>query len=241
MNSKFYPVVFVAALILIVVACKHNPLIPDDIDITPPVEGNITCNDDTVYFKNQVLPLIVSSCGKAGCHNPVTLEQGQDFTTYETFMETGNIEPFDIDAGDVVEKITETDITERMPPFSNGDSALTQAQIDIITTWINQGAKNNSCSGPAACNTSNVSYTAHIRPLIENKCLGCHNTANAPNAEDIYLGTYSQDSAQAMNGNLYGVLTRAPGFQPMPKYQGKITDCEISFVKAWIDAGVPNN
>lgn len=234
------PLVVVLGAMLFALACKHNPLVPDDLDITPPDEGNILCDDDTVYFKNQVLPLMVSSCAKPGqCHNPDALEQGQNFTTYETIIEDGDIEAGNINHGKIHDVITEPDPADRMPPLP--DSALTQAQIDIITTWINQGAKNNYCTGPSVCNTSNVSYAAHIKPLIENKCLGCHNSEWAPNASDIQMGTYSLDTALALNGKLYGVLTRAPGYQPMPKYQGKLTDCEIATVKAWIDAGVPNN
>jgi hypothetical protein len=38
-----------------------------------------------------------------------------------------------------------------------------------------------------------------------------------------------------------GAITHAPGFTPMPQGGAKLPACEIAKIKAWVDAGSPNN
>lgn len=55
------------------------------------------------------------------------------------------------------------------------------------------------------------------------------------------MGTYETDKAIALNGKLYGTITYANGYSPMPEGMGRLSDCQIAIIKKWIDNNTPNN
>lgn len=55
------------------------------------------------------------------------------------------------------------------------------------------------------------------------------------------MGTYTTDKAIAVNGKLYGSISHASGYSPMPQGAAKMTDCQLATIKKWIDSGSPNN
>lgn len=114
---------------------------------------------------------------------------------------------------------------------------LSQAQIDLIKNWIDQGAKNLSCQN--ICDTTNITFGGSIRSIIATKCVGCHGGA-AP-AGGFDYSTYTGVKAKVNDGRLWGAINQLPGFSPMPKNGAKLSDCEIAQFKKWIDAGAPNN
>lgn len=90
------------------------------------------------------------------------------------------------------------------------------------------------------CNTTNVTYSSTITVLLNNYgCLGCHVGANPSGG--INLETHANVKTVIDNGRLFGAINHASGFVPMPDGGAKMTPCDISKVKAWIDAGAPNN
>ena len=90
------------------------------------------------------------------------------------------------------------------------------------------------------CETTNVTYAATVAPLLQsNGCMGCHG-GSAPSG-NISLQGYANVRAAALNGKLYGAINHSPGFSPMPKGGNKMSSCNISKIKAWIDAGSLNN
>jgi hypothetical protein len=93
----------------------------------------------------------------------------------------------------------------------------------------------------AACTdtTSNISYAQHIVPMLRQYCYNCH-LGGFPSG-GIAMGTYATDKAIAQNGKLYGSISHAGGFIPMPQGMSKFTNCQIQAVKKWIDAGMLNN
>ena len=124
--------------------------------------------------------------------------------------------------------------SSRMPPPPR--IPITSAQLALIQKWISQGAKNNVCD---ACDTSSFKYATSIQPLIQNKCVGCHNSASLGGGID--LSSYAAVKAVAVNGKLFGSVNWATGFSPMPKGGVKSPVCEITQIKKWIDAGSLNN
>lgn len=88
--------------------------------------------------------------------------------------------------------------------------------------------------------TTPVTYTATVVPLFQQYCYSCH-SGTAASGGGIVMGTYATDKAMAVNGSLYGSISHAAAYSPMPKGLNKMTDCQISKVKKWIDAGSPNN
>lgn len=91
------------------------------------------------------------------------------------------------------------------------------------------------------CDTSNVTYSTTIKGIINNyACLNCHSGPN-PIGAGIHLETYDAVKAKVTDGRLFGAINHYPGFAPMPDGAGKMSQCDIDKVKAWIDAGAPNN
>lgn len=91
----------------------------------------------------------------------------------------------------------------------------------------------------ATCDTAIVTYSGSISPVLAANCTGCHSGANAP--LNIRLDVYSNVNVQALNGSLLGAVTHSAGFSPMPKNGTKLSDCNISKIAKWIEAGAPNN
>lgn len=91
-----------------------------------------------------------------------------------------------------------------------------------------------------SCDTSTViSYSQKVVPLLKNQCYGCHTPTGGSGG--INMGTYATDKAIAVNGKLYGSISHAAGFVPMPQGTSKMTTCQLAAIKKWIDGGTLNN
>jgi len=197
--------------------------------------GGSTCSPDTVYFQNTVLPIIVSNCATSGCHDATTRREGVQLTDYASIINTGRIVAGNPGSSRLYGAITTTSEEGKMPPGSR--TALTSTQISEIQKWILQGALNNSCD--AACDTTNVTFTNSVMPIIQNFCLGCHN-APSPGG-NVYLRNYSDIITVVNNGQLWGAVNQDPGFIAMPLGGNKLSSCDLSTIKIWINNGAPNN
>ncbi len=187
----------------------------------------MSCSPDTAYFQQQVLPIFISNCAVSGCHDAVTREEGMDLSNYNGVMAAG--------LSDIWKMINE-DPDDRMPPLPR--NALSNEQKNTIYKWMQQGGKNNSCQ-PSACDTANVTYSATIKPIIANKCQGCHSGTAASGGID--LSTHERLKAKVSDGRLWGAVNHLAGYSPMPKGGAKLSDCELGQIKLWIDGGASNN
>jgi hypothetical protein len=225
---------------LLTPGCKHEPiliepLITDNGGNNGNNYNNIPCDSDTVYFQNDILPLFISYCAKSGCHDAASHQEDVVLNNYSNIMSTGEIEPFNPNSGKIYEVITTSDPDNVMPPPPS--NPLTPDQINLIYTWINQGALNNGCSGN--CDTLNVTYSGTIVPLLQSNCIGCHNNTSA--GGNINLTNYSGVLAVALNGKLFGTVNHDAGYSAMPKGGNKLPQCQIDEIRIWIAAGAPNN
>jgi uncharacterized membrane protein len=225
-----------ATLAFLLNACRH--------EIPEPASGGggtggggiplptTNCSPDSIYFVNQVMPIISSNCTMSGCHDNITHAEGVNLTTYTKIMQyvvAGNAPN-----SKLYKVIIKTD-DERMPPPPK--AAITASQKTIIQKWINQGAKNNYCIGN--CDTALFTFSGAVKPIMDNKCAGCHNPSNL--GGNIDLSTYNSVKLVALNGKLYGSVAQQAGYSPMPKNSAKLSDCEIRQVQKWISAGSLNN
>jgi len=109
----------------------------------------------------------------------------------------------------------------------------------------------NSYEPPAPCNLpQTVSYQAHVLPILVQNCYSCHNAqnykslaSNTFNMEDFTQVKYYSSPANGINNVSYmvGNIRHDAGFVAMPSNGGKLSDCEIATIKAWVDAGAPSN
>lgn len=95
-------------------------------------------------------------------------------------------------------------------------------------------------NNPGACAPLQVTFSSTINSiLVNNGCIGCHGGI-APSG-NISLEGHALVKRKVDDGTLWGAVNHLPGFSPMPQGGNKMNSCDISRIKAWIDAGSPNN
>lgn len=214
-------------------ACKHDPVMTGPVEPTPNM-----CDPDTVYFDKDVLPIIRSSCGMELCHDPITMTNGVQITSYESIFESDLVVPGDPAASKMYMMMTSTDPTMIMPPIPRGP--ISDNNIETIRIWIAQGALDNSCVEDTTCLiVPPVSFSQDVFPIIDKYCVGCHSGAN-PWA-GLYLRTYDEVKVVADDQRLVNVINHAPGFPFMPRNLPKLSDCKIDMIEMWVADGAPNN
>lgn len=91
------------------------------------------------------------------------------------------------------------------------------------------------------CDTTTVTYTNNIVPILSNNCYRCHGTSTNLGSGGIILQDYNILATYAADGRLYGNAAHLPGFNAMPINGEKLSDCELLQLKNWVDNGYPNN
>jgi len=242
LSQTFYAATCVLLAAVTISSCQHDPYLPDgwvppiDPPVDTPGQPLDPCDPDSVYFTNTILPLLNSSCAIPGCHDAGTAEDGVILTSYSLIISTGDIVPGNPSASEVYENITEDDPDKVMPPPGSGVPPLTPDQIMDIFTWIQQGAQNNGCDG---CDTTAVTFSGSIFPLIQTTCTGCHSGPSPQGG--LSLTNYAQVAASANSGILMNSLNGTGGIVPMPFNQPTLSDCAKRTVQIWIEDGTPNN
>ncbi|MBK9017722.1 MAG: hypothetical protein IPM82_28795 [Saprospiraceae bacterium] len=240
-----FSALFVMATLLFITlySCERDPVfigeLPGPIDTTgdtTPVVILHPCDPDSVYFEQQVLPILASNCAQSGCHDVQSHEEGVILTSYDKVKSTGGINLSNPSNSKIYKSLNESG-EERMPPPPS--VALTAEQKALILKWIQQGAQNLTCDG--ACDTTNVTFSLVVKPLMDLKCVGCHGN-NSPGG-GIKLTTHAEVKAQADNGKLWGSINHDSGYKAMPYPAGsnKMPQCELDVIRIWIEAGALNN
>jgi hypothetical protein len=110
----------------------------------------------------------------------------------------------------------------------------------ILATSCKYNVKEELDGVATPCDTTNVTYTSTIVGIINTySCLSCHSGGTPIGG--FSLEDYSHVKAKVDDGRLFGAINHSPGFTPMPNGLPKMNQCDIDKVKAWIDAGAPNN
>jgi hypothetical protein len=93
------------------------------------------------------------------------------------------------------------------------------------------------------CDTSNVSLSGVVRPILQDECYVCHSvSASGSLGAGINLETYSNLKAQVDNGKLLKSIKHESGASPMPKgSSAKIDACKILKIQTWIIRGAKND
>ena len=227
------------AAVLYTPSCQREPVyIGDNSGYPIDTTGNgIPCNPDSVYFNQQILPILTSNCAMSGCHDVASHEEGVILNNYQNTRNTGQISLSNPANSKLYKVLNDNDPEDRMPPAPM--SALPVEQRALILKWIQQGAQNLSCE--ADCDTSNVKFSSSVLPIIESRCKGCHSGSSPQGG--IALTNYTQVKATVNNGSLWGSITHAGGFTAMPYPAGnaRIPECDIRKIRIWIDNGSPND
>ena len=91
-----------------------------------------------------------------------------------------------------------------------------------------------------ACDTSDVTFSATIIPVLSNNCLSCHSNATAAAAgNNIRLEDYADVRARAVA--VAGSIKHTGTYSPMPKNGGKLKTCSITQFDIWVRKGMLND
>jgi hypothetical protein len=95
----------------------------------------------TVSFSTQVLPIFQANCAGTLCHSPCVSSNGAGLclVSYATTYSGGAVIPGDAQNSLMVQRL-EGRRTPRMP---RGRPALNDSLIQLIRTWIDEGARDN--------------------------------------------------------------------------------------------------
>lgn len=92
----------------------------------------------------------------------------------------------------------------------------------------------------SACDTTIVTFSGAIVPLLSNSCNSCHsNTTAASFGNNIKLQAHA-DVVANIEG-VVGSIKQTGAYSPMPKNGGKLSDCSILVVDIWVRDGMLNN
>ncbi|MBI1288928.1 MAG: hypothetical protein GC178_15275 [Flavobacteriales bacterium] len=173
------------------------------------------------------------------CHDAISAREGVILTDYLHIMSTGHIHAGDPQTSSAYHSLNAGG-ENHMPPIGSG-VVLTQDQKDAIYNWILQGAANNSCT-ETTCDSTSVSYSGSVVPILELYCFGCHSSTSAPNSGGgVALEPYSNLMTYVNNGFLIGDITHQNGYNAMPLGGNKLDDCKIGTIRNWINEGAQNN
>jgi len=247
MKRIAFIVCIIFCFILGFIGCKHESIVPT---VTPNLPGGVnpggpppgnggggTPVSTLVCFEIDILPIFQTNCAKSGCHDAGSHQEDYVLDNYNNIVRRG-IEAGDASDSEIYEVLFENG-EDKMPRPPNPD--LTPAQKALIGKWINEGAKNTvNCNvGTSGCDITKFNFSADIKPILATNCTGCHG-GTAPSG-GINLTVYDVVKQVGLNGRLVGAITHAPGFQPMPRNANKLSDCKITQIQKWIDAGAQDN
>ena len=107
--------------------------------------------------------------------------------------------------------------------------SCTKQSEDVLKSQVDNGT----------CDTANMQYSANVLPILVANCYSCH--ANGIVNGGVSLDGYSNVVTQVQNGSLIKAITHAPGVVPMPFDGGKLSDCNIAIIQAWVNESAPDN
>jgi hypothetical protein len=91
-----------------------------------------------------------------------------------------------------------------------------------------------------SCDTTNVTFSGTIVPILSNNCYSCHSNKNAASSgNNIRLEDHAD--VKARNVAVSGSMKHSPAYVAMPKNGGKVKDCYITEFDIWVRKGMPNN
>jgi hypothetical protein len=112
--------------------------------------------------------------------------------------------------------------------------------VGAFLIYLSACTKRNAVElGGGGCDTTNVSYSMQVLPILQSNCYVCHSGPGASSGIDF--SNYGAFKGWAQSGYVAGDITAAPGHIPMPYGLPSLSSCEINTILAWIDQGMLNN
>jgi hypothetical protein len=97
---------------------------------------------------------------------------------------------------------------------------------------------------PTGCDTTSITYSSTVQPILDNRCYGCHANAVANVAGAGLSFEGHPNLKQYLDSNedrFLGAIEHSPGYSPMPKGGSILPDCDLQKIRLWVEQGYPNN
>lgn len=91
-----------------------------------------------------------------------------------------------------------------------------------------------------SCDTTNVTFSGTVVPMLSDDCYSCHSNSNAP-AKGNNVALQDYNDVVAKNAAISGSIKHTGSYVPMPKNGGKIKECSINQFDIWVKDGMPDN
>ncbi len=96
---------------------------------------------------------------------------------------------------------------------------------------------NNKAVSPNTCDTTNLTLYSDVTVILNANC-GINNSCHgATNTSGYNLSAYIGVKAVGQSGQLYGAIAQTQGYITMPQGGSKLSACNITKIKRWIDNG----
>lgn len=96
--------------------------------------------------------------------------------------------------------------------------------------------------GIVVCDTSQVTLSGTVKPILQTNCYSCHSSAAASSfGAGINLEDYTALKDRASSPSFLGSMKHSSGFSPMPRGAEKISACNIRLIETWIKNGAKND
>ncbi len=96
---------------------------------------------------------------------------------------------------------------------------------------------NNNCD-----TTVTISYRSDITNILQQNCYRCHSVDKyAVAGGNNRLDSFSSLQIMVFNGLLLKAINHTPGVVPMPYDGGKLSNCDIMKITAWVNRGALDN
>lgn len=108
--------------------------------------------------------------------------------------------------------------------------------------WLGSCSKESAdrlAGNSASCDTTNVSYSKQVLPILQDDCYTCHQGNNSFSGID--LSNFAILQAHVQNGDLKSAVTHTGTVTPMPYQLPMLPSCEVNTIVAWVDQGALNN
>jgi len=111
--------------------------------------------------------------------------------------------------------------------------------IGLITTLFiasctkDEGKLPVTAAAPSACDT--ITYTKHIKPIIENTCISCHGTPPNPGAPLLTTYTEVKNNSSKIRKT---VLDANPAPELMPQGGPPLPQAQKDLISCWLDNGM---
>ena len=90
------------------------------------------------------------------------------------------------------------------------------------------------------CDTSLVSYSIDVRPVLESNCYACHSNLNSASlGSNIKLEDFSDVANQS--SLILSAIKHESDVSPMPKGSAQLIRCSQMKIEAWVNQGNPEN